>query len=204
MKKQIAAMVFGLALHAPAMAGLAEGVSAYNEQNYAAALKDIAPLAEAGDADAQHLLGLMYYMGRGVPRDHAAAFLWHRKAADQGLPAAQYVVGAMLYTGNGVARDQTLAVAWFRKAAEGGHPDAQYALGLMYRYHVAGLPEDTVLAYMLWDLATAGGHRSAGEQRAELAHRMTARQVAQAQCMARHWQPGMPLPARPRSGSSAS
>jgi TPR repeat protein len=186
------------------MAGLAEGVAAYNEHRYALALKDVAPLAEAGNADAQHLLGLMYYMGRGVRRDYRTAFLWHYKAADQGLPAAQYVVGAMYYTGNGVSRDQTQAVAWFRKAAEQGHPDAQYALGLMYRYHVAGLPEDAVIAYMLWNLAAAGGHRNAGEQRSDLARRMTEKQIAEAQCLSRHWQPGMPLPTRSHNGGSTS
>jgi TPR repeat protein len=204
MKKQIAAMMLGLALHVPSIAGFAEGATAYNEHNYALALKEIAPLADAGDADAQHLLGLMYYMGRGVPRDYAAAFSWHHKAAVQGLPAAEYVVGAMYYTGNAVPRDQTLAVSWFRKAAEQGHPDAQYALGLMYRYHVAGLPEDAVIAYMLWNLAAAGGHRNAVEQRAELARRMTEKQIVEAQCLSRNWQPGMPLPTRSHNGSSGS
>jgi TPR repeat protein len=204
MKKQIAAMMLGLVLHSPSVAGLAEGAAAYNEHRYAAALKEITPLATAGNAEAQHLLGLMYYMGRGVPRDYATAFAWHHKAAVQGVPAAQYVVGAMYYTGNGVSQDQALAVSWFRKAAEQGHPDAQYALGLMVRYHVAGLPEDPVIAYMLWNLAAASGHRSAAEQRAELARRMTEKQVAEAQCLSRHWQPGMPLPVRSHSGSSSN
>jgi TPR repeat protein len=204
MKKQIVAMMFGLSLHAASMAGLAEGVTAYNEHHYALALKDLAPLAGAGNADAQQLLGLMYYMGRGVRRNYKEAFLWHYKAAVQGVPAAQYVVGAMYYTGNGVAQDQPLAVAWFRKAAQQGHPDAQYALGLMYRYHVAGLPEDAVIAYMLWNLAAAGGHRNAGEQRSDLARRMTEKQIEEAQCLSRNWQPGMPLPTRSHNGSSTS
>jgi TPR repeat protein len=204
MKKQIAATMLALGLHASSLAGLAEGVLAYKEQDYAAALKEIAPLARAGNADAEHVLGLMYYQGRGVPRDYKQAFQWHHKAAAQGLPAAEYVVGAMYYTGNAVPQDQVLAVSWFRKAAEQGHPDAQYALGLMYRYHVAGLPEDAVVAYMLWDLAAARGHRNAGEQRADLARRMTEQQISEAQCLSRKWQPGMSLPARPHKSSSTS
>ncbi|CAH0274772.1 Secretory immunoglobulin A-binding protein EsiB [Massilia sp. Bi118] len=204
MKKQIAATMLWLGLHASSLAGLAEGVLAYKEQHYAAALKEIAPLARAGNADAEHLLGLMYYMGHGLPRDYKQAFRWHRKAALQGLPAAEYVVGAMYYTGNAVPQDQALAVSWFRKAAGQGHPDAQYALGLMYRYHVAGLPEDAVLAYMLWDLAAARGHRNAGEQRADIARRMTEAQIEEAQRLSRNWQPGMPLPSRPHKSSSTS
>src|SRR3954463_7238552 len=120
MKKIIAATALALGLQASAHAGLTEGANAYNARNYALALKEITPLAKAGNADAQHLLGLMYYMGRGVPRDYKQAFTWHHKAALQGKADAQYVVGAMYYTGNAVPQDQKQAVAWFRKAAEQG------------------------------------------------------------------------------------
>jgi TPR repeat protein len=201
MRKQIAAMMLGLGLHAASLAGLEEGVLAYKEQNYALALKEIAPPARAGNADAQHLLGLMYYTGHGVPRDYKKAFLWHHKAAEHGLPAAEYVVGAMYYTGNAVPQDQVLAVSWFRKAAEQGHPEAQYALGLMYRYHVAGVPEDAVIAYMLWDLAAAKGHRNASEQRSDIARGMTEEQISEAQCLSRNWRLGMHLPSQPHKSS---
>jgi TPR repeat protein len=160
MKTQILAILLGLVLHGPASAGFAEGVAAYGKHDYALALKEIAPLARAGDA------------------------------------AAAYLMGAMYYTGRGLAQDQEQAVAWFRKAAEQGHPDAQYALGLMYRYHVGGVPEDAVIAYMLWNLAAASGHRHAGEQRAGVARRMTGKQIVEAQCLSRSWRPGRPLPTR--------
>ena len=68
MRKLTVAILFALGLHGSAMASLAEGANAYNARNYALALKEIIPLAKAGNADAEHLLGLMYYMGRGVPR----------------------------------------------------------------------------------------------------------------------------------------
>ena len=189
-----------LAMHGAAHAGFAEGATAYNAGNYALALKEITPLAKAGNADAQHLLGLMYYMGRGVQRDYKQAFFWHDKAARQGKADAEYVVGAMYYTGNAVPQDQKLAVEWFRKAAEQGHPDAQYALGLMYRYPVAGMPPDPVLAYTLWNLAAANGHRHAGEQRAAIARQMSEEQIEEAQALSRNWKPGMALPAQSRTG----
>ena len=47
-----------------------------NKKNYAGAAGD-RPLARAGNADAQHLLGLMYYMGRGVTQDYKQALEWH-------------------------------------------------------------------------------------------------------------------------------
>ena len=63
------AIGIALGLPLPALAGFAEGAMAYNNRNYTLAYKEILPLAKAGNADAEHLLGLMYYMGRGVPQD---------------------------------------------------------------------------------------------------------------------------------------
>ena len=83
MKKLFVAIALALGLQASAHAGFAEGASAYNARNYALALKEIVPLAKAGHADAQHLLGLMYYMGRGVARDYNTAYLWFSIAASQ-------------------------------------------------------------------------------------------------------------------------
>lgn len=201
MKKIFVAIIYALSLQAvPAMAGFTEGASAYNARNYALAFKEITPLARAGNRDAQHLLGLMYYMGRGVARDYRQAFGWHLKAAQKGKADAQYVVGAMYYTGNSVPQDQKHAVTWFRRAAEQGHAEAQHALGLMYRYRVAGVPQDMVIAYMLYNLAAASGNRNATEQRAALARQMTPEQIEEAQALSRAWRPGTPLPAQSRGG----
>jgi TPR repeat protein len=203
MKKIIIAIAVALGLHASAHAGLTEGANAYNARNYALALKEITPLAKAGNADAEHLLGLMYYMGRGVQRDYKQAFAWHYKAAVQGKADAQYVVGAMYYTGNAVPQDQKMAVTWFRKAAEQGHGEAQHALGLMYRYHVAGMPQDVVIAYMLWNLAAANGNANATEQRAAIARQMSQEQIEEAQALSRNWKPGTALPTASRTGANS-
>jgi TPR repeat protein len=203
MKKLTIAILAAFAVHGSALAGFTEGANAYNARNYALALKEVTPLARAGNADAEHLLGLMYYMGRGVPRDYKQAFAWHYKAAQQGKADAEYVVGAMYYTGNAVPQDEKLAVQWFHRAAEQNHPDAQYALGLMYRNHVAGVPQDVVLAYMLWNLAAANGHKNAVQQRAALTRQMSEEQIEEAQALSRTWKPGMALPAQTRTGTMA-
>jgi TPR repeat protein len=200
MKKIILAIGLALALQQSAMAGFAEGATAYNNKNYALALKEIAPLAKAGNADAQHLLGLMYYMGRGVPQDYKQALAWHRKAALQGKADAQYVVGAMYYTGNAVIQDHKQAVAWFRKAAEQGHADAQQVMGLMYRYHMGGMPQDNVIAYMLWNLAAAKGSATAAEQRSAVVKHMTQEQIEEGQALSAAWKPNTPLPTKSRTG----
>ena len=48
-------------------------------------LTDVLKTAEQGNADAQFNLGLMYYAGKGVPKDDAKAEKWCRKAANQGF-----------------------------------------------------------------------------------------------------------------------
>jgi TPR repeat protein len=200
MKKFILAIVIALGWQQAAMAGFAEGATAYNSKNYAVALKEIRPLAQAGNADAEHLLGLMYYMGRGVPQDYKTALEWHRKAALKGKADAQYVVGAMYYTGNAVIQDHKQAVSWFRKAAEQGHGQAQQVLGLMYRYHMGGVPQDNVIAYMLWNLAAANGSVNAAEQRSAVVKIMTQEQVEEGQALSAAWRPNTPLPQKSRTG----
>ena len=49
-----------------AWAGLSEGLAAYTRSDYATALKEMRPLAEQGDAQAQLLLVTMYDRGQGV------------------------------------------------------------------------------------------------------------------------------------------
>lgn len=200
MKKIILAIALAFGLQQAATAGFAEGATAYNSKNYAVALKEIRPLAQAGNADAEHLLGLMYYMGRGVPQDYKQALEWHRKAAQKGKADAQYVVGAMYYTGNAVIQDHKQAVSWFRKAAEQGHPDAQQVLGLMYRYHIGGMPQDNVIAYMLWNLAAANGSVNAAEQRSAVIKTMTQEQIEEGQALSSSWRPNTPLPQKSRTG----
>ncbi|MES2297740.1 MAG: tetratricopeptide repeat protein [Pseudomonadota bacterium] len=201
MIKLFLAIALAVGAQQSALAGFVEGANAYKASNYGLALKEIVPLANAGHADSQHLLGLMYYLGRGVARDYKAAMSWHRKAALQGKADAQYVVGAMYYTGNAVPQDQTQAVGWFRKAAEQGHAEAQHALGLMYRYHVGGMPQDCVLAYMLWNLAASSGHGNAIEQRANISKLMSQEQIEEAQALSTHWKPGKALPTSSRTGA---
>lgn len=199
----LAAFMLALGMHGSALAGFAEGAVAYNSGNYPLALKETTPLASAGNADAQHLLGLMYYMGRGVERDYAKAFAWHQKAALQGKADAQYVIGAMYYTGNAVEQDRAQAVHWFRKAAVQGHGEAQYALALMYRYHVNGIPQDNVIAWMLWDLSAAAGNRNAAAQRDAVARQMTPAQLQEAKILSHAWKAGQPLPLKSRTGGAA-
>src|SRR5262245_48546947 len=64
-----------------AAADFQSGLAAYQRGDYAAALKEWLPVAEAGNATAQLYLGLMYERGHGVAVDPAEARRWYERAA---------------------------------------------------------------------------------------------------------------------------
>ena len=78
---------------------------------------DVRGFAEAGHAEYQFHLGLMYTTGQGVPQDDAEAVRWFRLAAEQGRADAQYNLGVMYANGHGVPQDHVLAHMWFNLAA---------------------------------------------------------------------------------------
>ncbi len=84
MKRLVLTFAILIGLAAPSWAGFAEGVAAWDRGDYATALREFRPLAEQGDASAQHNLGLMYNNGLGVAQDYAEAVRWYRKAVEQG------------------------------------------------------------------------------------------------------------------------
>ena len=53
-------------------------------RHYSKAASLFHTLAFKGDADAKYQLGVFFQMGRGVPKDHAKAIEWYKKAAEQG------------------------------------------------------------------------------------------------------------------------
>ena len=107
-------------LTAAAWAGFDEGRAAYERGDYATAHEELRPLAEAGNAAAQTLLGTMLYFGRGVPEDYAEAAKWYHKAAEQEFATAQYGLGVLYLRGDGVPHDYILAHMWFELAELGG------------------------------------------------------------------------------------
>jgi len=174
-----------------AQAGYDEVLTALERGDYATAMGKLRPLAEAGHADAQNTLGVMYYKGQGVPEDDAKAAKWYRKAATQGNAEAQYNLGVMYDNGLGVPQDHAKAAKWYRKAAEQGDADAQNTLGFMYGQG-RGVPQDYVQAHMWYNLAASrlppGTDRvGAVKNRDILAARMTPAQIAEAWRLTREW-----------------
>ena len=74
---------------------LQEAVAAYEREDYVRAREIWKPLAEAGNADAQYKLGVLYIQGRGVEKDYAKAREWFEKAAAQGDVRARYYLSLL-------------------------------------------------------------------------------------------------------------
>ena len=91
-----------IALAAPVAAqDFDAGLEAIERGDYAAALREFRPLAGQGDASAQYNLGVMYFVGQGVPQDYTDATKWIRKASEQGFAEAQLKLGRMYAFGLG-------------------------------------------------------------------------------------------------------
>ena len=120
--------------------------------------------------------------------DYATAFRLWRPLADQGNAGAQFNLGVMYNNGQGVPQNHAEAVKWYRTAAVQGYALAQVNLGFMYN-NGQGVPQNHVLAHMWYNLAGAQGVADAPKYRDRSASKMTPAQIAEAQRLAREWQP---------------
>ena len=114
--------------HADFQAGLA----AYDQGDYATALKEFLPLAEQGNIKAQFNMGILYEKGQGVPQNFQEAFRWYYLAAEQGDASTQNVLGMLYEYGQGVPQDYPQALYWYSLAAEQGYANAQFNVGFLY------------------------------------------------------------------------
>jgi len=123
-----------LAVAEPALATpLEDGVAAYERNDFATALKLWLPLADAGSAEAQDRVGLLYANGQGVTQDEAKAVELYRKAADQGDADAELSLSAYYLRGYGpLPRNVQLALTWLQKSADQDSAEAAFRLGSLY------------------------------------------------------------------------
>ena len=112
--------------------GLESGVAAFEDNQFAKAMRMLHPLAVAGVADARYRVAIMYQNGLGVARQPEVAVGWMRAAAEDGNAMAQYALGFMYLQGDCVESDGALAVHWLETAAGQGLSGAKTTLALMY------------------------------------------------------------------------
>lgn len=101
-----------------------DGYADYQRRDFAAAVKKWRNVAEAGNPNAQSLLGEMYAFGQGVPLNYPEAIRWLRMAAAQGVAKAHFKLGSMYEKGHGFEKNPAMAHRWYGLADAAGHPEA--------------------------------------------------------------------------------
>jgi uncharacterized protein len=119
----LAALMMLVAAATPSWpSAFSDGVVAFHRSDYATAFRNLRPLAERGQPDAQALLGYMYQHGSGVPQDQVIAAHWYSSAAEQGHVGAQYQLGLLYDKGHGVPQSAVIAYKWLNLAAARAQP----------------------------------------------------------------------------------
>lgn len=110
-------------------AGFEEGNIAFKQDKFAAAMVELQPLADGGNADAQYMVGLMMRNGGGaksnilldgVPVNEAQSVVYFAKAAEQNNVCGAYYAGHAYLFGKGVPKDADAVQKYLRIAADSG------------------------------------------------------------------------------------
>ena len=120
-----------LAGSCPVSGGWDEALSAEKSGDYARAFIEYRKLADGGDMQATHNLGVMYYNAYGVYRDYRKAMQCFLVAAEHGIAGAQNNVGYLYAQGQGVQQDFVVSHMWFEIAAANGEHAATENLAII-------------------------------------------------------------------------
>jgi TPR repeat protein len=147
-----------LAIAAPALADTSAGLEAFKNGDYQRAYREWKAAADAGQAEAEFDLGVLYAQGLGVRRDLTTAANWYRKSARQGNAEAEFALGQMYSRGWGVPRDEADALRWFQMA---NSVDSSGAPTDWTRVEGYGMPQDQRQAAYWYRQAADQGHPEA-------------------------------------------
>jgi TPR repeat protein len=137
----------------PARADFAAGKAAFERHDYATAYKVLLPEAQAGNGEAEYMIGEMAVAGLGTPRSYQVAANWYILAASAGYKPAYVTLGLLFLHGAGseddptsIPADPARAAGYLQVAADGGDRTAQYLIGQMY-LEGNGVARDDAQAY---------------------------------------------------------
>lgn len=120
--------------------------------------KEILPKAQAGDAQAQYDVAVMYEEGDGTKKNPKEAIKWLLKSAEQGHAEARFKLGWMYANGIIVRQDYFMAAKYYRLAATfNNHVEAQFRLGELH-FNGRGVDHDYGKAIRYYKQAASQGH----------------------------------------------
>ncbi len=172
-----------LLVGAPARADLESGLALFEQGNYSAAVAELLPSAEAGDARAQYIVGIALAQGYAGDPDPQTGAAWLRRSADQGYVQAQVELARMYRTGDGIPENHAEMVKWYRRAAQLGDVGAQLFVADAYAYGY-GVEPNLVEAYIWYEIAVRYWGHLAERARDAVAIQLSDAQVAEAKSRA--------------------
>jgi uncharacterized protein len=181
-----------------ANADFSDGINAYKQGDYAAALNEWLPYAAENDSRALYNLGQMYRLGQGVKVDLVTAEQYYKRAAKQGHAAARGNLGSIYFTQQPPKIDE--ALYYWRSAARGGDVRSQYLLGVQY-FNGLHVNRDYVLAYAWVSLAAEAGLDEAKGSLDVLAKYLGPQDIAEGVRLSKSF--GVPLPKGKKPTSAA-
>ncbi len=113
-------------------------------------------IANNGDADAQYLLGLLYFSGQNVKQNDNDAIIWFKKAAIQNNTDAQIKLCVLLEQNS-----QKEAFNYCLAAANKNHPEAAAKIGYWYLKGVPGETPNGIKGAQYLSIAAEQGHATA-------------------------------------------
>ena len=179
MKRRLAAAVLLAVTCAatPARADFRTGWTAYEAEEYQTAALTWLPLAEWGDAQAQHALAILLLYGRGLAADSGAAAALLAPAAAAGHAEAAYALATLYQDGDGVERDLVETARLYTIAAMTGHAPAMINLGVMLVLGQGSAP-DAPSAHTWFGIAARLGDAAAVRNRDRTAVQLTPAELA--------------------------
>ena len=129
----LSALLLGVPSHT---ADFNKGMTAYNNGDYATALREWTSVIEKGFKEEGYVktlynLGQMHRYGKGVPQDYYLSSLWFNLAAEQGDANSQHNLGIAYYKGEGVIQDLVYSHMWVNIAMSNGHNRAKEELEII-------------------------------------------------------------------------
>lgn len=148
-------------------------------------LKDPQHRTEEGETSAQYELGMMYYEGRGVPRNYEEAVRLFCKSARNEHVDAKFYFGKMCLECKGVQKMNSEHVKSeglfeLRNVAYKDHVGAQLYLGKIYSEGEV-VERDVAEAYKWYKMAATQGNEEAVKKLDELEKDMSPEEIAYAQ-----------------------
>ncbi len=152
----ILVMAFAPVFAPDARANWAEVRQALDDGDATRLVNLLIPMAEDGDAHAQHTLGILYDTGQGVMQDHATAARWYRTAGEQDHRDALYNLALLYFEGKGVDMNRSETFLLYRQAAQLGEIDSLSGIGYLHQYGIE-VKEDPIEAMAYYLLAAERG-----------------------------------------------